>query len=160
NNKYRYRFHRVRLSFDNLPAGFRGLKIVQISDIHSGSFTDKQAVMRGVDKVLKENADLILFTGDLINNLAEEMNDYMDVFNQVKAPMGVYSILGNHDYGDYYSWPDRNEEHYRKEKEAGRHLLTPLQQENLDRLKDVHGHLGWKLLLDENVELVKGEDKI
>ncbi len=160
NNKYRYQLHRLQLGFDNLPPGFKGLKIVQISDIHSGSFTDRHAVMHGVEKVLKEKPDLILFTGDLINNLAEEMNDYMDVFNQVKAPMGVYSILGNHDYGDYVSWPDRNEEHHAKEKQAGKHLLTPLQQANLDRLKNIHAELGWRLLLDEHVELEKGGDKI
>ncbi len=160
NNKYRYQVHRFKFAFDNLPSGFKGLKIVQISDIHCGSFTDKHAVMRGVEKVLKEKADLVLFTGDLINNHAEEMDNYMDVFNQVKAPMGVYSILGNHDYGDYVSWPDKNEEHYRKEKEAGRHLMTPLQQANLDRLKNIHAELGWKLLLDEHVELEKGGDKI
>ena len=160
NNKYRYQVHRFQFPFDNLPAAFKGLKIVQISDIHSGSFTDKRAVQKGVEKVLKENPDLILFTGDLINNLAEEMNDYMDVFNQLKAPMGVYSILGNHDYGDYVSWPDRNEEHHRREKEVGHHLLTPLQQANLDRLKNIHAELGWKLLLDEHVPLERGGDKI
>jgi len=160
NNKYRYRLHRLQLAFDNLPPGFRGLKIVQISDIHSGSFTDKQAVLHGVDKILKEKADLILFTGDLINNLAEEMDDYMDVFSQVKAPMGVYSTLGNHDYGDYIAWPDRNEEHQKKEKETGRHILTPLQAANLERLKNIHAELGWKLLLDENVALERGNEKI
>ncbi|HET9824141.1 MAG TPA: metallophosphoesterase [Chitinophagaceae bacterium] len=160
NNKYRYQLHRERFAFDNLPAGFKGLKLVQISDIHSGSFTDKHAVKRGVEKILREEPDLILFTGDLINNLADEMNDYMDVFKQVKAPMGVFSILGNHDYGDYVAWPDRNEEHHRREREAGRHLLTPLQQANLDRLKTVHAELGWKLLLDEHVALEKGGDKM
>jgi len=159
-NKYRYQVHRLKFRFENLPQAFRGLKIVQISDIHSGSFTDKNAVMRGVSKVLKEKPDLILFTGDLINNLSEEMENYMDVFSQVKSPMGVYSILGNHDYGDYVSWPDRNEEHYKKEKETGKHLLTPMQQANLDRLKNIHGELGWKLLLDEHVALEKGGDKI
>src|SRR5438552_17678147 len=90
---YRYQVHRCKFSFENLPAGFRGLKIVQISDIHSGSFTDKHAVMRGVDKVLKEKPDLVLFTGDLINNMAEEMDNYMYVFNKVKSHMGVYFIL-------------------------------------------------------------------
>jgi len=160
NNKYRYQVRRLKLAFDNLPYGFKGLKIVQISDIHSGSFTDKHAVMRGVDKVLKEKADLVLFTGDLINNLAEEMDDYMDVFSRVKAPMGVFSILGNHDYGDYVSWPDRNEEHKKREKETGQHLLTPMQLANLDRLKNIHAELGWKLLLDEHAVLEKGQDKI
>jgi len=159
-NKYRYRIHRLQMAFDNLPPEFKGLKIIQISDIHSGSFTDKHAVMRGVDMVLKENADLILFTGDLVNNLADEMTDYMDVFKQLKAPMGVYSILGNHDYGDYVAWADRNEEHRKKEQEAGKHLLTPLQQANLDKLKIVEAELGWKLLLDEHIVLEKGNDKI
>ena len=92
--------------------------------------------MRGVDKVLKEKADLILFTGDLVNDLAHEMDGYMDVFDKLTAPMGVYSIFGNHDYGDYHPWPDRNEEHKRKEELAGKHLLTPMQQANLDKLKE------------------------
>jgi predicted MPP superfamily phosphohydrolase len=159
-NKYRYQLHRFQFAFQNLPAGFKGLKIVQISDIHSGSFTDKHAVMRGVEKVLHEKPDLILFTGDLVNNLAEEMNDYMDVFNKVTAPMGVYSILGNHDYGDYVSWPDRDEAHREKEKLAGKHLLSPLQQANLERLKEVHAELGWRLLLDEHVVLEKNGDQL
>jgi len=160
NNKYRYQLHRQQLAFENLPSGFKGLKIVQISDIHSGSFTDKHAVMRGVDKVLREKPDLILFTGDLVNNLAGEMDGYMDVFSRLKAPMGVYSILGNHDYGDYVSWPDEDEAHARKERQAGKHLLTPLQEANLDRLKDVHAELGWRLLLDEHVPLERNGDKI
>jgi hypothetical protein len=125
NNKYRYQLHRFKFAFDNLPSAFKGMKIVQISDIHSGSFTDKHAVMRGVDKVLKENPDLILFTGDLVNNIADEMKDYMDVFSRLKAPMGVYSIFGNHDYGDYVSWADRDDAHHEREKQAGKHLLSP-----------------------------------
>jgi len=159
-NKYRYRIHRLQLAFDNLPPGLKGLKIIQISDIHSGSFTDKAAVMRGVDKILNEKADLILFTGDLVNDIATEMDGYLDVFDKLKAPMGVYSIFGNHDYGDYHQWPDRTEEHKKREELAGKHLLTPMQQANLDKLKDVHGRLGWRLLLDENVQLEKNGDKI
>ena len=159
-NKYRYEVRRVKLSFNNLPSSFKGIKIVHIADIHSGSFTDKKAVMHGVQKVLKENPDLILFAGDLVNNIAEEMDDYMDVFDKLKAPMGVYSILGNHDYGDYISWPDRDDQHREKEKRAGKHLLTPLQQANLDRLKKIHEELGWRLLMDEHVALQKANDKI
>jgi predicted MPP superfamily phosphohydrolase len=156
-NKYRYQVTRMKMSFQNLPAGFKGMKIVQISDIHSGSFTDKHAVMHGVEKVLKEKPDLILFTGDLVNNTADEMNDYMDVFNRIKAPLGVYSILGNHDYGDYVSWPDRDDTHREKEKQAGHHLLTPMQLDNLEKLKKVHAALGWKLLLDEHVVIEKND---
>lgn len=104
-NKYNYQVLKVRLKFNNLPPAFRGLKLVQISDIHSGSFQDKKAVEHGVNMVLQQKADLILFTGDLVNDRAVEMDDYKDLFSRVQAPMGVYSILGNHDYGDYVSWP-------------------------------------------------------
>ena len=103
-NKYSYQLRRMQLAFEKLPASFKGLKIVHISDIHSGSFTDKLAVKKGVEKILKEKPDLILFTGDLVNNRSDEMDDFMDIFKEVKAPMGVYSILGNHDYGDYTKW--------------------------------------------------------
>ncbi|HEX4372795.1 MAG TPA: metallophosphoesterase [Puia sp.] len=147
-NKYNYKIRRVQLSFANLPKSFKGLKIVQISDIHSGSFTDKKAVAHGVDMILKENADLILFTGDLVNDRAIEMTDYMDVFNRLKAPMGVYSVLGNHDYGDYY-YGAHPEGEFAVEKEK-----------NLEHLKQIHAQLGWRLLLDENVPLEKNNEKI
>src|SRR5258705_9004283 len=121
NNKYRYRVKRLKVSFTNLPAAFKGLKIVHISDIHSGSFTDKKAVMKGVQKILDEKADLILFTGDLVNNTSDEMKDYMDVFDKLQAPMGIYSTLGNHDYGDYIHWASA------EEKKA-----------NLEKMKEIH----------------------
>ena len=142
-NKYNYQLRKIRLSFDNLPLSFRGLKIVQISDIHSGSFTDKAAVSRGVDMVLNTNPDLILFTGDLVNDRADEMREYMDVFSRVKAPMGVYSIFGNHDYGDYISWPSAD-----------------AKRKNLEHLQQVHAQLGWRLLLDEHVVLEKNNEEI
>lgn len=142
-NKYNYQLNRVRLSFKNLPQGFRGLKIVQVSDIHSGSFMDKQAVMKGVDNIMKEKADLILFTGDLVNDRASEMESYMDVFGKLRAPLGVYSILGNHDYGDYVRW------------ESAKHKA-----DNLERLKQVHAELGWRLLLNEHVTLEHNGDRI
>ena len=159
-NKYRYQLKRFKLSYANLPASFKGLKIVHISDIHSGSFTDKQAVMRGVETILAEKPDLILFTGDLVNNTADEMEDYMDVFEKLKAPLGVYSILGNHDYGDYVSWPDRDEAHLEKEKLAEKRIWTPLQQANMERLKKTQAEMGWRLLMDEHVELRRGEESI
>jgi len=142
-NKYKYQVKRIKMSYDNLPAAFAGLKIVHISDIHSGSFTNKEAVLKGVQQIMEEAPDLILFTGDMVNNVAEEMRDYMDVFSQLKAPMGVYSTLGNHDYGDYVQWKSAGE------KEA-----------NLERLKQVHGDLGWRLLMNEHVVVEKGDDKI
>jgi predicted MPP superfamily phosphohydrolase len=142
-NKYNYQIHRLTLSFPNLPDAFKGMKIVQISDIHSGSFTDKAAVNRGVDMVKKENADLILFTGDLVNDRAPEMESYMDVFNTLRAPMGVYSTLGNHDYGDYAHWDT---------KEA--------KVKNLEHLKHIHAELGWRLLMNEHVILEKDNQQI
>jgi predicted MPP superfamily phosphohydrolase len=142
-NKYRYQVKRINLSFTNLPAAFKGFKIVHISDIHSGSFTDKKKVMKGVQKILDEKPDLILFTGDLVNNKSEEMNDYMDVFDKLKAPFGIYSTLGNHDYGDYVHWDSP------EDKKA-----------NLDRLKQIHAELGWRLLMNEHIVLERGSDKI
>lgn len=159
-NQYNYNIKKVQLTYDNLPDAFRGLKIVHISDIHSGSFMDKKAVEHGVDLINQQSADLILFTGDLVNDKAAEMEEYIDVFNRLKAPMGIYSTFGNHDYGDYVSWPDRDEAHRQKEIEAGTHLLTPLQQQNLDTLKNVHAQLGWRLLIDEHVTLERKAETI
>ncbi|MET0243854.1 MAG: metallophosphoesterase [Flavitalea sp.] len=142
-NKYNYQVIRRKLKYSNIPAAFKGLKIVQISDIHSGSFADKKAVMHGVEKIMKEKPDLILFTGDLVNDRATEMDDYMDVFSQLKAPMGVYSTLGNHDYGDYVAWES-----------------AEIKSKNLDRLKEIHGELGWKLLMNEHVKFERNGEQI
>lgn len=142
-NKYNYSIKKIPLAFRGLPASFRGLRVVQVSDIHSGSFTDKTAVERGIGKIMALKPDMILFTGDLVNNTADEMNDYIASFSRLKAPMGVYSVLGNHDYGDYVNWPS---------KEA--------KQKNLEDLKQVHAKLGWRLLMNEHVVIEKGEDKI
>ena len=133
-NKYNYQVKKIKLKFDSLPLAFKGLKIVHISDIHSGSFQDKKAVEKGVAKILAQKADLILFTGDLVNDRHDEMLEYMDLFATLKAPMGVYSTLGNHDYGDYVSW---------ESEEAKR--------DNLNKLKAIHGQMGWKLMMNEHV---------
>jgi predicted MPP superfamily phosphohydrolase len=142
-NKYKYQVKKLTLAFDNLPKAFEGLRIVHISDIHSGSFQNKAAVNHGVDLILQQQPDLILFTGDLVNDRAEEMQDYMDVFNRLTSPMGVYSSLGNHDYGDYVSWPSQQ-----------------AKAENLERLKLVHAQLGWRLLMNEHVLFEKGGEQI
>jgi len=142
-NKYSYEIRRVRLSYDNLPPAFKGLKIVQLSDIHTGSFGDKAAVERGIDKVLKEKPDLILFTGDLVNDVATEMKNYTDVFSRLRAPMGVFSTLGNHDYGDYSWWETK------EEKKA-----------NLDHLKQIQHDMGWRLLMNEHVALERDGQQI
>ena len=142
-NKYNYKIKRLQLSFNNLPAAFKGLKIVQISDIHSGSFTDKIAVQKGVEMILNEKADIILFTGDLVNDRYEEMKQYSDLFSRLNAPLGVFSVLGNHDYGDYVDW----------ESETAK-------RKNLENLKQVQQKMGWRLLMNEHVALEKNGEKI
>jgi uncharacterized protein len=142
-NKYNYQIRKVPLSFSNLPVAFKGLRIVQISDIHSGSFDNRKSVEKGVQKVLDLKPDLILFTGDLINDRSSEMQGYEDVFSRLKAPMGVYSTLGNHDYGDYIKWPSE---------EARR--------QNLEDLKALQARMGWRLLMNEHVVLEKGGEEI
>ena len=142
-NKYDYTIKRVKLNYDNLPTSFKGLKVVHISDIHSGSFTDKEAVLRGINKILNENADLILFTGDLVNDRAVEMKEYTDIFSRLKAPLGVYSTLGNHDYGDYVQWES-----------------PTAKAQNLENLKAVHQQLGWRLLMNEHVVIKKNNEAI
>jgi predicted MPP superfamily phosphohydrolase len=143
-NKYKYETRRFKLAFDNLPASFKGLKIVHISDIHSGSLMDKAAVEAGVQRILNEKADLILFTGDLVNDKATEMDLLKDVFAKLKAPMGVFSTLGNHDYGDYVEWP----------------VEGVSKTQNLINLKQVHADIGWRLLMNEHVVLEKNNEKI
>src|ERR1700743_1347144 len=101
---YDYQVKRHKLYLPNLPKAFDGMKLAQISDIHSGSFFNKRAVLGGVEMLLREKADVIFFTGDLVNSMANEMRDYQDIFSMVKAPLGVFSSLGNHDYSDYAGW--------------------------------------------------------
>jgi len=143
-NKYQYKVIKQQLSYDNLPESFKGLKIVHISDIHSGSFLDKKAVERGVELIMEQQADLILFTGDLVNDKATEMNDYINLFSKLKAPLGVFSTLGNHDYGDYVEWP----------------IDGISKDQNIENLKKVHAIMGWKLLMNEHVILEKNNEQI
>jgi predicted MPP superfamily phosphohydrolase len=142
-NRYRYQLTRNKIPLPKLPDAFKGLKIVQISDIHSGSFDNHEAVAHGVSLIMKEQPDIILFTGDLVNNLATEIEPYMDIFSRLKAPLGVYSTLGNHDYGDYVDWPS-----------------SAAKVENLEKLKQHHADMGWKLMMNEHVILEKGGQKI
>ena len=141
--KYDYKIHRETIYFDGLPEAFDGFTITQVSDIHSGSFDNTAAVQRGIDLANSLKSDLFVFTGDLVNNAAWEIEPYIDHFKQLKAPFGQYSILGNHDYGDYIQWDNE------AEKAA-----------NLDKLKQHHKALGYRLLLDENLELERGGQKI
>ncbi len=140
---YDYRVRRRSIVLKNLPPSFDGFKIVQISDIHAGSFWDTNAVMKGVQMVLDQKADVIFFTGDLVNNQASEMEPYIEVFNKIKAPHGVFSIFGNHDYGDYIEWPS-----------------PEAKIQNLESLKQIHKNLGWRLLMNEHERITIGNDSI
>lgn len=140
---YDYQVKRVKLVLPNLPKAFDGIKLGQISDIHSGSFYNKVAVKGGVDMLLAEKPDFIFFSGDLVNNLTNEVKDYQDIFAKVKAPLGVYSTLGNHDYGDY---------HFGK-------ASSPAKVKNLQDMLAVHKTMGYDLLMNENRRLkVDGEE--
>ncbi len=142
NGVYDYRVKRRTLWLPNLPKKFDGIKLGQISDIHSGSFYNKKAVTGGVDLLLAEKPDFIFFTGDLVNKQSNEMREYQDLFAKIKAPLGVYSSLGNHDYGDYKDWPSQ-----------------AAKQKNFDDLLVTHKNMGWDLLRNTNRRLkVDGEE--
>ncbi len=137
-----YRIRKRVINFPNLPGAFDGIRIAQLSDIHMGSFFDKTAVTGGIDMLLREKPDMVFFTGDLVNNEAKEVNDYVDIFSKIHAPLGVYSTLGNHDYGDYRSWhtPDAK-------------------KKNLQDLIEAHKTLGWDIMLNEHRSvMVSGEE--
>ena len=142
-NKYKYQVKNIKLQFKNLPEAFKGMRMVHISDIHSGSFQDIEAVNKGIDLILKQKADLIVFTGDLVNDRATEMDPYQNSFGRLTAPLGVFSTLGNHDYGDYVQWP-----------------TAQAKIDNLEALKKVHANMGWRLLMNEHVVLEKNGEKI
>lgn len=138
-----FQIHRVKIPLANLPDSFNGLKIVQISDIHSGTFTSTAPLERAAAMIKKESADIVFFTGDLVNEIADEANDYLGVLSSLKAPMGVYSILGNHDYGDYYHWNSEQDK-----------------TDNLNKLKQHHKTAGWDLLLNESRIIEKNGEKL
>ncbi len=140
---YDYQIRRVNLKLPNLPKAFDGITMAQVSDIHSGSFYNKTAVKGGVEMLLAEKPDFVFFTGDLVNNLTSELKDYQDIFSKVTAPLGVYSVLGNHDYGDY---------HFGRE-------TSPAKVKNLQDMVASHKIMGWDLLMNENRRLkVDGEE--
>lgn len=141
--KHFYRLRRETVWFPDLPEAFDGFTITQITDVHSGSFTNAAGVQKGLDLANDQQSDIILFTGDLVNNRASEMDQWIPAFAGLKAPMGKFSILGNHDYGDYVRWENGE-----------------AKQANLHRLKQVHREIGFRLLQNESVTLKKGEQSI
>lgn len=138
-----YRIRNIRLAIKDLPKSFEGMTIAQISDIHSGSFFNKTAVKGGVDMLMQKKPDMVFFTGDLVNNKASEVKDYIDIFDKIKAPLGVYSTLGNHDYGDYTAWPS-----------------LQAKTQNLNNLVQAHKIMGYDLLLDENRTISLGGEQL
>lgn len=128
-----YRIRRKQIILPNLPKEFDGIKLAQLSDIHSGSFFNKTAVKGGIEMLMKEKPDAIFFTGDLVNNETKEVRDYINIFDKVKAPLGVYSTTGNHDYGDYRSWSS-----------------PEVKARNFEDLKEAHRLMGYDLLMNEN----------
>jgi predicted MPP superfamily phosphohydrolase len=141
--RHRYKVHRVTLKFAHLPEAFDGFTITQLSDIHAGSFSSQRGVEKGITMVNKQSSDLLLFTGDLVNNKATEMDPWKESFAKLTAPFGKYSVLGNHDYGDYIKWDSKEE-----------------QDANLKRLKGVHKEIGFRLLLNEAVHIEKDGQSI
>lgn len=141
--KYNFRVLSYTLHFDDLPEAFDGYKITQISDIHSGSFDNKEKIEYAVNLVNEQSSDAILFTGDLVNNTASEMDPWVDTFSKLKAKDGIFSILGNHDYGDYFRWNSKEDK-----------------EQNLERLKDIQKQIGFDLLLNENRFIEKDDERI
>ncbi|MFO7673712.1 MAG: metallophosphoesterase [Lutibacter sp.] len=141
--KYNYQVINHALYFDDLPEAFHGFKLTHISDIHSGSFDDAEKIMAGIDLINEQESDIILFTGDLVNNLADEMDPWIGHFSKLKARQGKYSILGNHDYGEYVQFNSEEEK-----------------TQNFQAIKDLHPQMGFDLLLNESIYLEKGTDKI
>jgi uncharacterized protein len=138
-----YRVRRKTIYFPNLPKAFDGIRVGQLSDIHSGSFFNKVAVQGGVDLLNSEKPDIVFFTGDLVNDRASEVRDYIDVFNKVKSPLGVHSILGNHDYGMYVQWPN-----------------DAAKLKNIQQVILAHKEMGWDIMLNQNKEIVVDNERI
>src|SRR5690606_34788145 len=141
--KYNFKVLKYNLEFDDLPDSFDGYQITQISDLHSGSFDNREKIEYAINLINKQKSDVLLFTGDMVNNMAEEMLPWKDLFSTLSAKDGKFSVLGNHDYGDYVSW---------ETEEA--------KSNNLTDLKNIQKEMGFDLLLNDSRYLRKGEDRI
>lgn len=141
--KYNYQVVKHTLYFDDLPNSFDGFKITHLSDIHSGSFDNAEKIAYGMDLINEQESDVILFTGDIVNNTADEMDDWIPYFKSLKAKEGKYSVLGNHDYGEYVRWKTSEEK-----------------EQNFQAIKEIHPKIGFDLLLNESRFIEKNGEKI
>jgi predicted MPP superfamily phosphohydrolase len=142
--KYNFKVIKQTVYFPDLPDNFDGMTITQISDVHSGSFDNHEAINHAIDMVNAQKSDIILFTGDIVNTHATEMHPWIETFKRIETPpMGKYSVLGNHDYGEYVTWPNQK-----------------AKQENFEAIKNLHRQIDFKLLLNENIKLERGGQQI
>lgn len=141
--RYNFKVLKYTLHFEDLPQTFDGFKLTQISDVHSGSFDNIDKVEYAIDLINEQQSDIILFTGDMVNNKAEEMKPYINIFKKLKAKDGLYSVLGNHDYGDYVKWSS-----------------DEAKKQNLDDLKAIQKDIGFDLLLNDNRFIEKDGERI
>jgi len=142
--RYNFKVSKLSLVFPNLPEAFNGTKILQISDFHIGSFAgNPEMVEKAIELINSQNADYILFTGDMVNNIASEVSDFLPILQKMKASKAMFSILGNHDYGEYYQWASKEQ-----------------LQKNMEDLYDHHKSAGFRLLRNEGVKLQKDGEEI
>lgn len=141
--KYRHKVRRVKVKFANLPKSFKGYKIIQISDVHSGSFSDPSKLQHAIDLINEQNPDLVLFTGDMVNNVADEFKPFIPLFSKIKSKDGKFAVLGNHDYGDYVKWNSKDE-----------------QNKNLETLIEYQRQAGFDMLRNENRIIEKNGENI
>lgn len=142
--KYNYKVFKQTIFFPDLPDAFDGFKITQISDVHSGSFDNPEKINYAIDLINDQDSDMILFTGDIVNTHAKEMYPWLETFNRIKSyQYGKFSVLGNHDYGEYVNWPSEKDK-----------------DDNFQAIKKLYGQIGFNLLLNEHTYIQKGNDKI
>lgn len=142
--KYHFKVIKQAIYFPDLPEAFDGFKITQISDVHSGSFDNHEKINYAIDLLNEQESDIILFTGDIVNTHATEMDSWIETFKRIKKPtFGKYSVLGNHDYGEYVNWPSQK-----------------AKADNFEAIKNIHSNIDFKLLLNENISIQRGKDKI
>ncbi len=142
--KYNYKVIRQTLFFPDLPEAFEGFTITQISDVHSGSFDNPEKIKYAIELINQQKTDMMLFTGDIVNTHAKEMHPWIDVFSKIEGhEFGKYAVLGNHDYGEYVTWPSQ-----------------AAKDENFKAIKDLYGQIGFRLLLNEHVKIKKGTDEL